>query len=346
MLLKKSFSEFLQRRVDLNKSRLNRIQSAHRSVRSELEQDDWIRARSGKTLLQGSYALKTAIKSPYADKPYDVDVVLGMDLVDQKGRLPFGAVVLLEVQRALEAVHKYSGKTQMLKRCIRVAYRTDGLEFHLDVLPAHLKNADWKPLLIPQDWCESNPKGYIEWFTKTNLNCGGFLPKVARLLKFWRDIHRLEHPNSMVLTTLAGLFLPLSARSADEALAHAMAQISAWANEQPHHVIPKVPNPSFTSENLARNWPPLIFESFRALLSRASLDASVAVKSREEEEAINLWNGPSLFNGRFPTTTTGTGARLQETANAFTSGGLTVGIDGLVGGSGICTPYNKGFYGD
>ncbi|MDE2835382.1 MAG: hypothetical protein OXM02_12815 [Bacteroidota bacterium] len=346
MFLNKSFSEFLQKSVNLNPSRLDRIKSAHRSVRASLEQDDWIREHAGRTLLQGSYALNTAIKSPHADKPYDVDVVLGMELMDQQGLLPHGAVVLLKVKGALEAVSMYSGKTRMLNRCIRVAYSSDGLDFHLDVLPAHLKNGDWKPLQIPQDWRESNPKGYIEWFRMTNSDHGGFLPKVARLLKFWRDLHRLEHPNSMVLTTLAGLHLPHDARSVDEALALTMAGISAWAGQQPNHGIPRVLNPSLKSENLARNWPPHSIGSFRERIGRASSAAEAALKSRGEEETIKLWNGPNLFDGRFPTTIRGIGKRQQEIAKRFAVGGITVGLDGIIGGSGISTPNNEGFYGE
>lgn len=345
MLLKKSFAEFLQKRVDLNQSRVDRIKSAHSSVRGHLCRDSWVSARGGDTILQGSYALRTAIKSPFGARPYDVDVVLGMNLSEELDPI-YAADVLQEVQEALEEVPLYSGKTSMLERCIRVEYSSDGLDFHLDVLPAHKMTGTWEPLQIPRDWRVTNPMGYIKWFQKTNADRCGYLPKVVRLLKFWRDLHDLKEPNSMVLTTLAGLNLPIKALSVDHALVLVLEGITEWADAQETWESPKVPNPSLPSENLARNWDAYSFESFQEQVRDASRDARAALDSRDEKETIEYWNGENLFDGQFPTVIRGLSEQLRQTARAFDEGSLKVATGGIIGATGITPRNNQGFYGD
>ena len=346
MILKQSFAEFLRDRVNLNQSRLDRIKSAHWSVRNELEENDWIADLLVDTKLQGSYALGTAMRCPPGLRPYDVDVVLGLKLNDEWGALPNGMSVLIHVRDALEAVSLYTGKTEVRECCVRVAYSSDGLDFHLDVVPANVVNGMRDPLQIPRDWRESNPLGYIDWFKQANRDGSGHLRKVVRLLKYWRDLHQLESPNSMVLTTLAGHFIPKEALSTDDALVRVFDSMAAWAKGQAGWPTPSVPNPSLPKENLARDWRYDQFIVFRDSLITAHLDAKAARVSVDEEETISLWNSSHLFDGKFPTTVRGLGEAHRQATVAFAQGIITVGSNGGVGAPGITPHYNKGFYGD
>ena len=346
MILIDAFNELLRDRVNLNKTRLQRIKSAHWSVRQRLEEDAKIAEGFVDTKLQGSYALGTATRCPHGERPYDVDVVLGLDLEDEWGNLPSGSSVLYDVRDTLEAVDLYAGKTEVRERCVRVAYSSDGLDFHLDVVPVHVPEGLRDPLLIPCDWRETNPLGYIDWFDDVNRERSGHLRRVVRLLKYWRDLHRLGSPNSMVLTTLAGQFLPSSALSDDDALVQVISDMAAWAADQPAWSVPSVENPSLPDENLARGWSYSDFIAFRDCLLRAADDARAARGTEDEEEAIELWNGPHLYDGEFPTTVRGLGKDERAISAAFLAGGLAVGPSGRIGAtSGVVPPSNRGFFG-
>lgn len=347
MILRQAFDEFLRDRINLNKTRLKRIKSAHWSVRQCLADDVDIAEMLVDTKLQGSYAIGTATRSSNGERPYDVDVVLGLNLEDDWGNLPSGTSVLYEVRDALEAVPIYAEKTEVRECCVRVAYSSDGLDFHLDVVPVHVPEGLREPLLIPRDWRETNPLGYIDWFEYVNRHGSGHLRRVVRLLKYWRDLHQLGNPNSMVLTTLAGLFLPGSALSEDDALVHVLNEIGTWADGHSDWTAPSVENPSLPDEDLARDWSYSDFCLFRDHLLVATEDAKKARDTNDEEEAIDLWNGPNLFDGEFPTTVRGLGESERATSADFAVGGLAVGPSGLIGAaSGVVAPSNRGFFGD
>lgn len=331
--------------MNLDQRRKDRIISAHHSVRDRLEKDDWVSCRLVGTRLQGSYALGTAIRSPHESGTYDVDVVLGLKLNDPRTGLPSGYSVLKETQDALEAISLYSGKTEILKCCVRVTYAQDGLDFHLDLVPAHVPEKMGDPLQIPPDWCKTNPIGYIDWFELKNRKTSGYLRKVVRLLKYWRDLQQLESPNSMVLTTLVGQFIMEDPLSIDEALIHVFGEILKWAENDSDQPVPIVQNPSLPEEDLARDWDCEQFIRFRDHLKSAYQDAQKALDSKDEEEAISLWNGPHLFDGKFPTEVSNCGKDRQKVANDFTGAKISVGPCGGIGVSGITPPYNKGFYG-
>ena len=344
MLLKDNFSKFLKDRVNLNQSRMGRIISAHPSVRDELKKDDWVSSRLVGTRLQGSYALKTPIRSPHESGAYDVDVVLGLKLDSPGTGLPSGYSALKKTQDALEEIPRYSGKTEILKCCVRVTYAQDGLDFHLDVVTAHVPEEMQDPLQIPPYWHKTNPIGYIKWFEAQNSKGSGCLRKVVRLLKYWRDLQQLESPNSIVLTTLAGRFIIEDALSVDEALVHVFGEILKWAENNSGQSVPIVSNPSLPEENLARDWDYEQFIKFRDHIKSAYSDAKKALDSKDEEEAISLWNAPHLFYGKFPTEISNHGKEHQEVANDFSRAKVGVGSCGGIGVPGVISPYNGGFY--
>jgi hypothetical protein len=337
VILKASFDDFLRDRVNLNKTRLERVRSAHRSVRRVLSADDEIAPDYVGTFLQGSYAYKTATRSPHEGDPYDVDVVLALDLEDDWGNLPSGYSVLRTVHDALDADPLYEGKVELRDRCVRVAYSDDGMAFHLDVLPADAPDGTQDVLRIPRDWCDTHPRGYGDWLNETNADRCGYLKQVVKLLKYWRTLHGLR-VNSMVLTTLAAHDLPSRALSIDDALVLTLEGIADWAEDESYWSVPTVENPSLDGEDLARAWRLGDWQAFRTAVRDAADAAREARDSTDEEETIDLWNGDALYDGLFPTTVRGLGAAARSTAAAFSAGLLRTPSRAVV------TP-NRGFFG-
>ena len=335
MILKDA--DFLRSRVNLNETRLKRVQSAHRSVRNVLSAADDIAPDYVGTFLQGSYAYSTAIRSPHEDDPYDVDVVLALDLEDEWGDLPSGYTVLRNVYDALDAVPLYEGKVELRDRCVRVSYSSDGMAFHLDVLPADAPDGKQGVLRIPRDWRETHPREFGAWLNEVNAERCGELKRVVRLLKYWRALHELR-TNSMVLTTLATHSLPDDALSVDDALVLTLEGMATWAEEQSYWSVPVVENPSLEGEDLARGWSLLDWQAFRNTVVEAADAAREARDSEDEEDTIEIWNSDVLYDGLFPTTVRGLGADARTTAAAFSAGVLFTPTHTVI------TP-NRGYFG-
>lgn len=349
MRLKQSFEDFLQNKVSLDGTRRDRIQSAHQSVREKLTSIDEVDGRiiGRGTYLQGSYPLHTAVRPCSEDDAYDVDVVLAADFRREVGGMISGHRVLRWLQGHLESIGTYKGKTSIKSRCVRIDYEADDQRFHLDVVPGHCLNTLQGPIKVPPDWSTSDPRGYIDWFRK-QCSSDDWLLHVVRLLKYWRNVQN-SGPNSMLLTTLAASHITDEAESLGEALQKTISAVYGWMENQNLGSI-EVPNPSMPEENLARSWSYPEQVRFRRRLSSAVELAEEALGSKDEEETIELWNAPELFDGHFPKTTRGLGDDAKEKAAAMTGGGLAIGEDGrLFTGpdrSGREVPDNGGFYGE
>lgn len=325
------------------------MQRAHQFVREKLTSIDEVAERkTGRgTYLQGSYPLHTAVRPCDETEAYDVDVVLAADFRKETERIISGSRVLQWVQDCLESIGTYQGKTTRKSCCVRIDYESDDQRFHLDVVPAHRPNTLQGSIKIPPNWSQSDPRGYIDWFRS---QCGGddWLLHVVRLLKYWRNLQN-STPNSMILTTLAAQHSPSNAESLDDALVKTMSSIKGWMQGQTLGRI-EVPNPSMQKENLARNWSSHHQHRFQNRLSGALATAKEALDSTDEEESINLWNQPELFNEQFPKTVRGLAEGAKKKAAAMGSGGLTVGQSGQVSAApdrtGRDVPENGGFYGD
>lgn len=117
---------------------------------------------------QGSYRIQTTVKPKLGDE-FDLDFILEIK-GDWKQEDP------MELLKELYSLFKNNGvyekKVELKNRCIRINYEND---FHIDILPSFTaKRGNDTNIKVPdrelQDWTDSNPKGYGEWFNeKANL---------------------------------------------------------------------------------------------------------------------------------------------------------------------------------
>lgn len=328
MYLRKSFEHFLSNKVNLDATRMERVKRAHQSVRSELKTIDEVTEILTGMYLQGSYALLTACRPCGAHTEYDVDIVLAADFRSKGGRMKNGWQVLRWLQRQIEGISLYAGKTEILKHCVRIKYESDGQRFHLDVVPAHRPDHVDGPIQIAPDWALSDPRGYLTWFEKRRRRSER-LRHIVRLLKYWRNL-RGGGPNSMILTTLAAWHAPTAYRSLDDALVQTMSSLNAWLQDQsPHHI--EVINPSLEEENLARNWHAGDVASFQRRFQTATEMATEALSCKDEERTIGIWNAPELFDRHFPKTLRGLGDKAKAFAAAMSSKVAFTDPNGKVG---------------
>jgi len=222
---------------------------------------------------QGSLRLGTTVK-PLVNQEYDLDLVCEMGL-DWNNFDPIQ--VLDAVESRLKENDSYSKILERKNRCLRLNYAN---EFHMDVLPAApdtvrnhgcIKVPDRKA----EEWKESNPKGYAEWFERQANQFGEVLAKakveplpdpedprgkstlkyIVQLLKRSRDV-AFENdeevaPISIVLTTLAGIYYR-GILSINEAFAYTLHSLTNEISANDTRIV--VRNPANQDEDLSERW--------------------------------------------------------------------------------------------
>lgn len=183
---------------------------------------------------QGSLRIGTTVR-PINQQEFDLDLVCELKVNWEKYK---NATEVLDLIEARLREHKtYAPMVERKNRCIRLNYKNN---FHMDILPACPVKQDSRGCVkVPDrkqnDWKDSNPKGYANWFEE---KAKDFTPKfeyrflleksaeieqlpdlepveikpplkrAVQLIKRYRDIYFCEEldkaPISIVLTTIAG----------------------------------------------------------------------------------------------------------------------------------------------
>lgn len=278
-------------RIELDDTRRARVESALRNLTSAIKSNPRIAPLVRQLLVQGSYASRSTTR-PIHDGEFDVDAVLVMDV----RKLPLSEITPQGVTKLLETTLSerkwYAERLEMKRRCARIHYEGG---FHVDVLPAHSDGNYLRTgpaIFIPTatgEWESTHPLGFIDWFAKSNRGTGGRLRQVVLLMKRWRDLtfDESERPSSVLLTTLLGQAHPQGARPLLKALVETLEKLDhALAG---HHAVPVVTNPSWPSENLARDWSESAYGLFKTRLHEALLTAQLTQSARRGADRRADW---------------------------------------------------------
>lgn len=349
MNLTTGFNKFLEK-VNLDKTRIDRLVSAHNELRDALRANDEIKKYYKNDYLQGSYALKLGIK-PITGGEYDVDIILELDLKDEDGNYVMdGSQVLYWLYEILSKMPAYKDKVEYppKKRAVRIKYAKD---LRLDISPVHFKN-EKDPVEIVPDWKLTNPRGFKQHCIDTNKASYNQFYYVTRLLKFLRDIQLGvgKHPKSILLTTLVSKHITeKEGITLNESLVLTMESLNKYLQSLDN--VPEVCNPSLTSENLAESFGYGDFITFKSMFDKATKRAREAFNEKDEEETIELLNSQDLFMGNFPVTLyeeeIKEALKLTESIKAgkigITAGGVLTSVASQIKES---VPSNIGSHGD
>lgn len=224
---------------------------------------------------QGSMRLGTTVHP--LEGPHDLDFVLQLSRSHREIR---PMTLLFTLFQYLKEHGVYGPMVTLKNRCVRIEYAN---EFYMDVLPACLNlEASSNCIKVPdrkaQDWKDSNPIGYADWFKERsrrallkvltararpippqeNAEDKHPLQLVVQLIKRWRDIyyrHRQElAPISIVLTTLAAKHY-----DGDECINSALAKIldricTEIESAELRGLRVQVCNPANPLEDLSERW--------------------------------------------------------------------------------------------
>lgn len=283
--------------LQLDKTRLDRMESAYNTVAELLKNDeDFFEGLIIEVYAQGSKRIGTTVR-PINDEDFDLDVVLHIydPYYNHTPEQIYNALV-----KALEKNNYYKSIMEKKKRCIRLNYKSD---FHMDILPACMPNLFEKEMIkIPQkalkNWSSGNPKGFSGWFLNIastaqkpmlrqyadillkaqveteelpkELYLKTPLQRAVQLLKRYRDIFFQDRDykvSSIVITTLTAQ-LYQAENSIFEAIDNIVLRIKTnyiEAVNKGHRF--KVFNPVNSEEDFTDSWTSKHYESFYNFIS-------------------------------------------------------------------------------
>jgi len=292
----KYFEDFLSEEVNLNPTRLQRLDSSSSAVDTFLSGNLDLYE---KTERQGSYGLKTIIK-PVGTREYDADLLLYMTYDNDKNPKDY----INDVYNCLKGNDNYKDKVHRRTRCVYIDYVGD---FHLDLVPC-ITQYD---CLEQEEYYICNNKenkfeltdgtGYRDWFNEKTRITNGYLKLVTRLLKFLRDHKGNFSVKSILLTTLIGN----SVYAVDEwgadfkDIPTSLKTISNRINSflQANVFMPEICNPVLSTESFTRHWDQDKYRNFRDMFDLYNGKINEAFDAKDHNTSVKKWR--ELFGDNF-----------------------------------------------
>ena len=309
------FAEFLRDEVNLNQSRLDRLETSVGAVNDYLKDN-----LAGYQTMdkQGSYALGTLIKPVDDNDEYDADIQIVMNPNPKWEAKDY----VHAINQTLAGNKNYVDKLRLKTRCVTVDYAGD---FHLDVVPRVTINGKHCVCnRIDNKFEETDGTGYRDWFNGKNRITGGNLKRVIRLLKHLRDHKNSFTAKSILLTTLAGNAIKVSdeGTAAVSTVADTLETVLSRMNDylQQHPNMPIIKNPVLPTEDFNRHWDQRRYANFRNRVQSYAQTAKQAKAEPSAEKAIKLWQ--DLFGDKFGKSSSsgGGGSPGQSTSGSAIGG--------------------------
>ena len=309
------FAEFLRDEVNLNQSRLDRLETSVGAVNDYLKDN----LPGYQTMdKQGSYALGTLIKPVDDNDEYDADIQIVMNPNPKWEAKDY----VHAINQTLAGNKNYVDKLRLKTRCVTVDYAGD---FHLDVVPRVTINGKHCVCnRIDNKFEETDGTGYRDWFNGKNRITGGNLKRVVRLLKHLRDHKNSFTAKSILLTTLAGNAIKVSdeGTAAVSTVADTLETVLSRMNDylQQHPNMPIIKNPVLPTEDFNRHWDQRRYANFRNRVQSYAQTAKQAKAEPSAEKAIKLWQ--DLFGDKFGKSSSsgGGGSPGQSTSGSAIGG--------------------------
>ena len=299
------FNDFLSNTVNINQSRLDRLNGHVDAVRTHLS-----RNLEGfeKVERQGSYALRTIIK-PIEGREYDADILLFMKY--EPGKDP--ADYIAEVYKCLRESGTYK---EMVHRKTRCAYLDYAGDFHLDIVPC--VEVGGRRYVCNRETNEFEPTdgtGYRDWFNRKNSITNGNLKRATRLLKYMRDHKGNFTAPSILLTTLIGNAVydhenDANFKNVADTLLTICSRINQFLQANPGQ--PEIRNPVLPEETFTRHWDAAKYKNFREKFDVYTRTVVDAYNETDPHKSAQKWR--KLFGDDFGKSTNGGGGGSPKRA--------------------------------
>lgn len=289
MHLPDEFDRFLSDEVNLNRTRIDTLESRVDTISRFIESSTWgpdIHEFSP----QGSWAHGTIIKPP-GTRGFDADVLA---MVAPKAGWT-ASDYIEKLYETFRATGTYREKVSRKTRCVVVTYAGD---FSLDVVPCVVGRLPF----FSKEVCNrhdnvfegTDGKGYAEWWDKRcSFASGDSLKETVRLLKYLRDIKGTFSAKSVLLTTMIGERV----NAIDEVLGTlpdtpttlkvVVNRLDDYLQQNP--TMPDVRNPAWQDESFTRHWDEEKYENFRNRINTYRTWIDEAFEEPDRDESIRKW---------------------------------------------------------
>ncbi|WP_435235288.1 SMODS domain-containing nucleotidyltransferase [Psychromonas sp. PT13] len=299
----KIFTQFLNDTVNLNQTRLNKMESISTTVINVLKDSDPFKDLFIASSPQGSYGHRTIIK-PLPSKEFDADIVVFVSENEAWSASDY----VKEVYKVFKNNVTYTDMVHYNTRCVYLDYAGD---FHIDIVPCMVKKSN---VMLDKDeyfvcnratneFEPTDPEAYKAWLKAKNTTVkNNNLIKSIRLFKYLRDIKQKFSCKSVLLTTLLGNqvinnFDNTSDHFTDIATSFRSLITRLDQYLQANPAMPEIVNPVQPGETFTRHWDEVKYKNFRSCIHRYKTWVDEAYEEQERAESIDKWR--RIFGDNF-----------------------------------------------
>lgn len=298
-------SQFLNRTVNLNKTRIRTLKNRVSGIETFVRNNAVFGPAFQKFVPQGSWAHGTIIKPSPKNPGFDADVLFYM-----KEKRDWDAKDYVEnLYQEFRANGTYREIVHRNTRCVVIDYLGD---FHIDIVPT-VTEQSWLGFGPTKTYItnrqdnkfeRTNPEGYLQWFFEKSAQTNGMLENVIRLTKYLRDIKKTFSAKSILLTTLLADQVDTSWLSADDpqdfypdlptSLQTVFNRLDTYLRQ--NDTMPRIINPSLDDEDFVRHWDEIKYQNFRRWISFYTEKINLAMEANRKNGTL-LWR--EIFGSEF-----------------------------------------------
>ncbi len=269
--------------------------SAHRTLRTALEEDETFKKLLVTSFLSGSYKRDTAIRPALIggelQRP-DVDIIV----VTNHTKDDSPKTVLNALEKALRDAGYQNIKVNRRSICVTLK----GVD--MDIVPVIV---DGDAYLIPdielKKWLTTNPPAHTQWTIDVNKQAGGRFKPLVKLTKWWRRVHLadLRRPKGFILECLVAKHMRYVEDKYESLFVTLLEAIrDAYSLHILLETVPFLEDPGVSGNNVFSN---VTFKEFKQFYDKVKDQAKLAREAMDEDDEdkqLALWR--KVLGPRFP----------------------------------------------
>ncbi|SDT80368.1 SMODS domain-containing nucleotidyltransferase [Actinoplanes derwentensis] len=315
MKLHAYFKHFLASTVNLDDSRIEKLNQRVDALASFLRGHETFGEFFIDLVPQGSFAQRTIIK-PVGSREYDADVLLAMK--EHPSWTP--AEYTQELYKAFRGSGRYRQMAHRRTRCVFIDYADP---FHVDVIPFVESRKDITNNKT-DDWEHTDPEGFTAWLEGKTRATGGRLPAILRILKYLRDSKTMFSVKSVLLTILVGGRIETWHADLEDgyygdiptALVHILEDLDAYL--QANYWMPPIYDPAGTGQDFSQRWDQDEYANFRRQIHSYTAKVRDAYDEPDQAKSLAAWQ--AVFGDGFqapPANTVEASAARDDSGEQF-----------------------------
>jgi hypothetical protein len=277
---------FLKNTVNLNRSRLDQLDTRVSRIVSALKEDDEVGDILVGHIPQGSWAHNTIIK-PLNNHEFDADILVELEEQANWSERDY----ITAVRDAFKRSTTYRPLVRKKNRCVRIGYTND---CHIDVVP-YIKLPGGRQVIVnwaEEEFEETNPDGFTAWMKERDDLALKNLRKVLRLLKYLRDYKQTFTIPSVILTLLVAERVTSwdahqRYKDVPTALKNMLNDLDQWLDMYP--LMPWLEDPSCRGTYFNHRWNEDQYKNFKNMVKKCAVWVNEAYDEPDKATSLTAW---------------------------------------------------------